>query len=97
MAYLSSALLMEESGADLTDNGLYFASTVALGNSDVQVKPTPADRIAILVMRNRNIGNTFLDSLRSYLTIHAADFPGSTASSGRILRRNNTTKKTFWA
>ena len=97
LAYLSSALLMEESGADLTDNGLYFASTVALGNSDVQVKPSPADRIAILVMRNRNIGNTFLDSLRSYLTVHAADFPGTTVSTGKVYLRDNTNKKVFWA
>lgn len=97
LAYLSSCLLMEESGADLTDNGLYFTSTIALGNSDTQVKPASPDRIALLVMRNRNIGNSYLAALRQYLVVHAADFPLTTLSTGNVLRRDNTDKKSFWA
>lgn len=97
LAYLSSCLLMEESGADLTDNGLYFTSTIALGNSDTQVKPSAPDRIALLVIRNRNIGNAYLDALRQYLTVHAADFPLTTVSTGKVLRRDNTDKRSFWA
>jgi hypothetical protein len=97
LAYLSSCLLMEESGADLTDNGLYFTSTIALGNSDTQVKPSAPDRIALLVMRNRNIGNAYLSALRQYLTVHAADFPLTAVSTGNVLRRDNTDKKSFWA
>lgn len=97
VAFLASALLMEESGADLTDNGLYFTQTVAGFNNDTDHKPSAADRIAILVMRNRAIGNAYLDQLRNYLAAHAADWADVTPSTGKVLRRDNTDKKTFWS
>lgn len=97
IAFLASALLMEESGADLTDNGLYFSQTIAGYNNDTDRKPSSSDRIAILVMRNRSFGNAFLDQLRTYLTAHAADWTDVTPSTGKVLRRDNTDKKTFWA
>ena len=39
VAYLASVLLMEESGADLTDNGLFFTSTTSGYNNDTERKP----------------------------------------------------------
>ena len=97
IAYLASALLMEESGADLKDNGLYFDSTIAISNNDTQRNPSSAERIQILVNRNRAFGNAYLDQLRSYLVTHAADWNDVTLSTGKALRRDNTDKKTFWA
>ena len=97
IAFLASALLMEESGADLTDNGLYFMQTIAGYNNDTDRKPSTSDRIAILVMRNRSFGNVFLDQLRTYLAAHATDWADVAPSTGRVLRRNNNDKKTFWA
>jgi len=97
VAYLASALLMEESGADLTDNGLFFISTISGFNNDTERKPATSDRIAILVTRNRNIGNAYLDQLRSYLVANSSDWSDVTPSSGKVLRRDNTNKKTFWA
>jgi len=97
VAYLASALLMEESGADLTDNGLFFTSTAAGFNNDSERKPATSDRIAILVTRNRNIGNAYLDQLRSYLSANSSDWSEVTPSSGKVFRRDNTNKKTFWA
>ena len=97
IAWLSSALLMEESGADLKDNGLYFSSVKAFAGNDTENGPSAPDRIAILVMRNRSYGNAYLDALRAYLTTHAADWPDVTPSTGRVLRRDNKDKKTFWA
>ena len=97
VAYLASALLMEESGADLTDNGLFFTSTTSGYNNDTERKPSTTDRIAILVKRNRNTGNAYLDQLRSYLTANASDWNDVTLSTGKIFRRNNTDKKTFFA
>jgi hypothetical protein len=97
IAWLASALLMEESGADLTDNGLYFTQTTAGYNNDTDRKPSAADRIAILVMRNRSFGAAYLDALRAYLTTHATDWPDVTPSTGRVLRRDNKDKKTFFA
>lgn len=96
IAYLASALLMEESGADLTDNGLFFTSTAAGYNNDTERKPSTSDRIAILVNRNRNIGNAYLDQLRSYLAANASDWSDVTQSTGKVFRRDNTNKKTFW-
>jgi hypothetical protein len=92
LAFLASALLMEESGADLQDNGLYFTTS-----NDTERKPSETDRIAVLVNRNRNLGNAYLDQLRSYLVAHAADWPDVATSTGKVLRRDNTNKKTFWA
>ncbi|MEI7844707.1 MAG: DUF6712 family protein [Chloroflexota bacterium] len=97
LAFLASALLMEESGADLTDNGLYFTSTAATTSNDTENKPSGSDRVAILVKRNRNIGNSYLDQIRSYLVAHAADWTDVAPSTGKVLRRDNTDKKTFWS
>lgn len=97
LAFLASALLMEESGADLTDNGLYFTSSIANSLNDTERKPTDADRVDILVKRNRNIGNAYLDQIRSFLVAHAADWTDVAPSTGKVLRRDNTDKKTFWS
>jgi hypothetical protein len=97
IAFLASAMLMEESGADLLDNGLYFTSTIASNGNDIEKKPAAADRIAILVMRNLSFGNAYLDQLRSYLTANAADWSDVISSTGKILRRDNAGKKTFFA
>ena len=97
IAYLSSAMLMEESGADLLDNGLYFSQTIAISNNDTEKKPAAADRIGALVQRNRNVGNAYLDQIRGYLVVHAADWSSVIPSTGKVLRRDNTDKKSFWA
>ena len=97
IAFLASALLMEESGADLTDNGLFFTTIVAGYNNDTERKPSDADRIAILVKRNRKTGNAYLDQFRSYLAANASDWTDVTPSTGKVFRRDNTNKKTFWA
>jgi hypothetical protein len=97
VAFLASALLMEESGADLTDNGLYFTSTMASGINDTQKTVSAPERVAVLVARNRNFGNAFLDQLRSYLVANATDWTTVPVSTGKLFRRDNTDKKTFWA
>ena len=97
IAYLASAMLMEESGADLTDNGLYFTATMPRIGNDTQRQPSSPDRISALVTRNRNFGNAYLDQLRSYLVVNASDWPDVTTSTGKLFRRDNLMKKTFWA
>lgn len=97
LVFLASALLMEESGADLTDNGLYFTAVSAVYQNDTENKPSSPERILILSMRNRNLGNSYLDLLRSYLSSNPSDWPDAPLSTGKVFRRNNTDKKTFWA
>ena len=97
LVFLASAMLMEESGADLTDNGLYFTAVSAVHVNDTEHKPSSPERISILSMRNRNLGNSYLDLLRSYLSANPSDWPDTPISTGKLFRRSNTDKKTFWA
>ncbi len=97
LAYLASAMLMEESGADLTDNGLYFTAVAAIYPNDTNHAPAASDRILALAQRNRALGNAYLDLLRSYLTANASLWSEVPPSTGKLFRRNNTDKKTFWS
>lgn len=97
IAYLSTAMLMEESGADLTEKGLYFESTTATTISGKNKQPANADRIAQLASSYRNNGNSYLDQLKSYLAANATDWPTYSGQTGSVFRRDNTGKKTFFA
>jgi len=97
LAYLSVALLMEESGADLTDKGLWFQSTMPSTQDSRQTTPATADRIALLVARARNMGNAYLEMLKTYMADNIADWTDYTSQTGSVFNRDNTNKKTFWA
>jgi hypothetical protein len=97
LAYLASALLMEESGADLSEKGLYFETSSAINLSDRNTSPADADRIALLAKRNRSHGENYLEELKSFLIAHPSTFPDFAGTPGNVLRRDNTGKKTFWA
>ena len=94
--FLATALLMEESGADLTDKGLYFKSAKAVGVNSTEMTPSSDLRISVLVNRYRNYGKSYLDQLYSYLQDNNDTWPEVIISSGKLFRRNNTCKKTFW-
>jgi hypothetical protein len=97
IAYLATALLMEESGADLTDRGLYFESTSSANDLTSNNQPSEDDRINFLAKRNKAIGMNYLEGLKSYLLANATDWPGYNGQTGNELRRNNNNKKSFWA
>jgi hypothetical protein len=97
LAYLATALLMEESGADLTEKGLYFESTSSENNLTTNKQPAESDRINFLSKRNKGIGMNYLEQLKSYLIANATDWPAYSGQTGNALRRNNTDKKSFWA
>jgi len=97
LAYLATALLMEESGADLTDKGLYFESTSSENNLMTNKQPAESERINFLTKRNKGIGLNYLERLKSYLNANATDWPAYSGQTGNALRRNNTDKKSFWA
>jgi len=96
LVFLASAMLMEESGADLTDNGLYFTAVSAVHVNDTENKPSSPERITLLTDRNRQLGNSYLALLRTYLYAHPSDWPDAPRFAGNALQRNNTDKKTFW-
>ena len=97
LAYLATALLMEESGADLTEKGLYFESTTSGNNLTTNQQPSESDRINFLAKRNKAVGLNYLEQLKSYLIANPTDWPAYSGQSGNALRRNNTDKKSFWA
>jgi hypothetical protein len=97
LAYLATALLMEESGADLTDKGLYFESTSSENNLILNKEPAEPYRINFLAKRNKGIGQNYLERLKSFLIANPTDWPSYCGQSGNVLRRNNTNKKSFWA
>jgi len=96
-AYLATVLLMEESGADLTEKGLYFESTSSENNLATNKQPSESDRINFLAKRNKGIGMNYLERLKSYLIANPTDWPAYSGQTGNALRRNNTDKKSFWA
>ena len=97
IAYLSTAMLMEESGADLAEKGLYFESTSATTLSGKNIQPSNSERIALLAARNRSLGNAYLDQLKSYLAANVTDWPNYSGQTGSVFHRDNSGKKTFWA
>jgi len=96
IAYLSTAMLIEESGADLTEKGLYFDSLTANKDSIITKKPSSGDSIATLYSRHRMHGNSYLDQLKSYLVAHISDWPVYSLQIGSVYNRDNAMKKTFW-
>jgi len=94
LAYLSTAKLMEDTGADLTENGLYFTAWASGGQNQIQKQPTNMQRVEKLVTRNRETGNNYLNMLRIYLD-KSADWD-YTLSRGTAFNRDNTNKKSFW-
>ena len=97
LIYFATALLMEETGAVLGNNGLYFEKLN--GNyPDNRIKePSTEERILAMIQRNRNIGNAYLDALKSFLLTNISDWETFSGATGSIFSRDNTDKKTFWA
>ena len=95
LAYLSTAKLMEDTGADLTENGLYFTAWASGNQNQLEKQPSDQQRVSSLVARNRETGNSYLRALCMYLDKSTDwDF---TITRGTVFNRDNTNKKTFWA
>lgn len=93
LIYLASAILMEETGAELGEKGLFFEKTDSTYLNTKIKAPSTEQRIAAMVARNRNIGNSYLEALKSYLDTNWEEYSGQT---GSVFNRDNTGKKTFW-
>lgn len=94
LAYLATVSLMEETGAELTDRGLFFKGIQAgYGGPEVSV-PAPLERIMPVINRNRLTAHNLLDFLRSYMV---RTWDGYAPAPPGIHNRDNTGKKTFFA
>ncbi len=96
LIYLATANFMEESGAELTDKGLFFSSIQPTSSAQNTQKKEPAseERILALIARNKKMGYAYLDMLKSYLSLNWEGYAGTLNS---VITRDNTDKKTFFA
>ena len=96
IAFLSVAMLMEDSGADLTDKGLFFEGRGLTMLSDTVKSPSETERVLNLVKRNRGLGESYLIQLKQFLNDNPDDWGGYNAPRHGLHNRDNTGNKTFW-
>jgi len=96
VALLASALLMEESGADLTDRGLYFQGNKGGSNMNDVKMPSPQNRITELAARNRKLADSYTIELHRHMAANPDDWSSFTNPRAYLHERDNTGKKTFW-
>jgi hypothetical protein len=97
ISYFSTALLMEETGSDLSDKGLVFEGIKSNYNDHSNKGPSNESRIIAMIQRNKNLGDSYLSILRNYLLENAEYWNGYTQPRSGIVNRDNKGKKTFWA
>lgn len=97
IAFYSSAMLMEESGAELGEKGLFFDGRMANNINDQNKTTAEASRVAELVKRNKALGDSFLAILKNYLLEHASDWNNFSTPKSGALNRDNRGKKIFVA
>jgi hypothetical protein len=97
ISYYSTALLMEETGSDLSDKGLVFEGIKSNYNDHSNKGPSTESRIVAMIQRNKNLGDSYLSLLRNYLLENAGDWNSYTQPRSGIVNRDNKGKKTFWA
>lgn len=96
LAWISTAMLMEESGAELTERGLYLKGLKNLNNSDLEINTDDA-RVRELISRNYARGDEYLMRLKLFLTENASDWNQYSNPRSGLHNRDNTDKRTFWA
>jgi hypothetical protein len=94
LAYLSTAMLMEESGAEITERGLYFSGLQGSVQNNSVFLPSSEARIKELVARNRRTGQAYLSRLLKQMG-QDGQWEGDFSRRG-LHSRDNTGKKTFW-
>ena len=97
ISYFSTALLMEETGSDLSDKGLVFESIKSNYSDHSSKGPSTESRILAMIQRNKNLGDNYLSILRNYLLENSAEWNNYTQTRSGTMNRDNKGKKTFWA
>jgi hypothetical protein len=97
LIYFAAALLMEETGATLGKNGLFFEKLNGNNPDNREKQPSTEERILARIKRSNDVGNAYLDALKSYLLSNVEDWESFDGTTGSLFDRDNTEKKTFWA
>lgn len=96
LAFLAVSMLMGESGADLSDKGLYFEGKTSTFSNDATRQPADKERITELTRRTKALGESYLVQLKEYLIANATAWNNYSAPKSGLHNRDNTAKKTFW-
>lgn len=96
LVFLSVSMLMEESGADLSDKGLFFEGKTSTFSNDQTKQPASKERITELTKRTRALGESYLVQLKEHLISNASAWDNYTSPKSGLHNRDNTAKKTFW-
>lgn len=97
VAWFSTAMLMEESGTELTARGLYLKGVKSISNSDLVIN-ADENRVKELIKRNYARGNEYIGRLEKYLRENSNDWDISASPRSAYLHnRDNSGKKTFFA
>lgn len=97
VAWFSATMLIEESGADITDKGLYFEGLKGgISMNDVKM-PASDHAIGNLTYRNKNIAESYMQILKRFLADNSTDWSDWDNPRTRFVNRDNSGKKTFWA
>jgi hypothetical protein len=96
LVFLAVALLMEDSGADLTDKGLVYDGKISANGGDVAKIPAEKERVAQLIARNKKIGESYMNQLKQYLIDNATTWNDYAAQASGVVNRDNMGKKSFW-
>lgn len=89
VAYLATMHLMQESGAQITERGLYYTGMRSISDSGLEL-PADLPRVKQLTERNPRIAAQYFGKIKRTL---GTDYP--TPSRSSAIHRDNTNKKTF--
>ena len=90
IAYLATAYLMSDTGAQISERGLFFTGMRSINDSGLEL-PTEPEKVLALIERNKEIANQYLARLRRHLGLDW-ELP----QNPRTINRDNTGKKTFF-
>jgi hypothetical protein len=93
VAFLATARLMEETGAEITERGLYYTGLRSIMDSGLNL-PTDEPRVKDLVERNKRLGQEYLARLRKFMMQNDWEMPEGPRS--RMMEVDNAGRKTFW-
>ncbi len=97
IAYFSTVMLMEETGSDLGDKGLFFESISSNASDHSNKAPSTEPRIAAMIQRNTKMGNHYLQVLKNAMIANSNEWSNYAQPLHGLPNRDNTNKKTFWA